>query len=221
MSYYAVKKGRIPGVYRTWPEVQKQIVGFGHPIFKKFDNQEDANDFVKSYKQSSITAFFPKQDPQENERVLICFTDGSTLGNGQANAKGSFAVVWPYHHELNYAERVHPATNNICEYKGVIHAIIQSDLLDPDRNMTLIVYTDSLLLINSLTKWLPGWKKNNYKKSDGEIIANLDLVKTLEVLITQRNVSFRHVKAHTGGTDWESIYNDKVDQMARAVTSAR
>ena len=28
MKYYAVKKGRTPGVYRTWEDAKKQVDGF-------------------------------------------------------------------------------------------------------------------------------------------------------------------------------------------------
>ena len=27
-KYYAVRKGRIPGIYRTWSECQKQVTGY-------------------------------------------------------------------------------------------------------------------------------------------------------------------------------------------------
>ena len=220
MPFYSVKKGHKPGVYNTWPEVQTQIKGYNHPVFKKFETHEEAKEFCESsiLKTLPITDFFkqePKIDPVENDKTLICFTDGSTLNNGSSNAKGAFGVVWPFHPELNHGEIVHPATNNRCEYSGVIHAIMQADILDPIKMKTLIVYTDSMLLINSLTKWLTGWRKNDYKKSDGKPVMNLDLIKILEKLISERNVVFRHVKAHTGGKDWESIQNDKVDVLAK------
>ena len=216
MPYYAVKKGHSPGVYTKWGDVQKQINGFQHPVFRKFENEDEAREFIKTYTPKPITEFFATTDPLETDKSLICFTDGSTLNNGKEDAKGAFAVVWPYHEELNYAEKVFPATNNICEYNGAIYAIKQADVLDPEREKSLIIYTDSQLLINSLTLWLPNWKKNNYCKADGKIIANLELVKTLETLISQRKVVFRHVKAHTSQKTWEAIHNDKVDKLARS-----
>ena len=33
-KYYAVRKGRIPGIYRTWSECQKQVTGYPGAVFK-------------------------------------------------------------------------------------------------------------------------------------------------------------------------------------------
>lgn len=217
MPYYAVKRGKAPGVYTTWDEAKKQIYGYKAPVFKRFETMEDAKEFVGSDpKPQSITQFFPTQDPEENDKTLICFTDGSAINNGQPNAKASYAVVWPYHGEYNSGGPVFPATNNRGEYTALIRAFEQAMIIDPLSLKTLIVYTDSMLMINSLTKWLPGWKRAGYKKSDGETIANLDLVKELETHMQQRSVVLRHVRSHQKTETWESRYNNLVDQLARA-----
>ena len=39
-KYYAVKKGKKPGVYRTWDECKAQTDGFSGAIFKSFKTQE-------------------------------------------------------------------------------------------------------------------------------------------------------------------------------------
>lgn len=222
MAFYAVRKGRAPGVYRTWEEAKAQVQGFNGPEFKKFDSLEDAEEFLKGRRQTRLTDFFERAaDPQENEGTLICFTDGSTIGNGRADARGGYAVVWPYHPELDCSLPLFPATNNKAEYSAVVHAFAQADTLDPGRKKTLIVYSDSELLINSMTKWLPGWRSNGYKKADGQPVKNLDLVKAIEAAMAQRPTSFRHVRAHTGGQTWEAVQNDKVDRLARAASGAK
>ena len=166
--------------------------------------------------------FVKREDPVENENTLICFTDGSCVNNGKSCAKSGFAVVWPYHPELNYAEKMtdNHQTNNRAEFTAVIYAIKQADeVLDVARLKTLIVYTDSMLLINSLTQWLPGWKKRGWKKADNKDVLNQDLLKTLDQLIQDRKVVFRHVKAHTNKTDWESVNNDIVDKLAQTIVA--
>ena len=37
MKYYAVHKGKKPGIYNTWEDCKKQIDGFSGPIYKKFE----------------------------------------------------------------------------------------------------------------------------------------------------------------------------------------
>ena len=49
-KYYAVKKGRKAGVYLTWPECQKQVIGYKGAIYKSFDNMEDAYGFLNNNK---------------------------------------------------------------------------------------------------------------------------------------------------------------------------
>ncbi|KAK3777717.1 hypothetical protein RRG08_021827 [Elysia crispata] len=44
--FYAVKHGRVPGVYNTWPECESQVKGFPKPIYKKFFSLLDAQKFV-------------------------------------------------------------------------------------------------------------------------------------------------------------------------------
>lgn len=51
--YYAVAKGRNPGIYNNWSECKSQVHQFSGPIFKKFSSKSDAEDFVKRYTSSS------------------------------------------------------------------------------------------------------------------------------------------------------------------------
>lgn len=220
MPFYAVRKGKCPGIYKTWDEAKAQIQGFKDPEFKKFTTLEEAESFIKGQRQTLLTDFFElTNDPQENDKLLICFTDGSTIGNGRPDAKGGYAVVWPYHPEFDCAFPLFPVTNNKAEYSAVVHACSQADVLDPERKKTLLIYSDSELLINSMTKWLPGWRSNGYKKADGQPVKNLDLVKAIEQAMALRPIVFRHVRAHTGAKTWEAIQNDKVDRLARSTST--
>ncbi|XP_055329058.1 ribonuclease H1-like [Paramacrobiotus metropolitanus] len=46
MPFYAVKKGKKPGVYEKWNDCQQQTIGFHGAQFKKFDTREEAESFV-------------------------------------------------------------------------------------------------------------------------------------------------------------------------------
>ena len=48
MKYYAVQKGRIPGIYTSWPECEKQVKGFTGAVYKSFNNEIDAFNFTQS-----------------------------------------------------------------------------------------------------------------------------------------------------------------------------
>lgn len=223
MYYYAVAYGKIPGIYTSWNKAKIQIDGFKGAKYKKFLSKENAKIFIinNPNKQLSIETFLEPLEPLETletEHTLIVFTDGSCRNNGKKNSVASFGTVWPFHPELDFGCKLcnnESHTNNRAEYHGVIYAIKQADILDPEIKKKLIIYTDSQLLINSLTIWLFKWKKNNWKKSDGEIISNLDLIKIMDEQMKRRNIIFHHVRAHTNENTWEAHFNDKVDKLAQ------
>lgn len=45
-KYYAVRIGRHPGIYITWPEAQKEVIGFDGAIYKSFPTLEAAQEFM-------------------------------------------------------------------------------------------------------------------------------------------------------------------------------
>ena len=46
--FYAVKKGYNIGIYNSWPECQQQIQGYKGSIFKKFNTNQDAVNFIST-----------------------------------------------------------------------------------------------------------------------------------------------------------------------------
>lgn len=56
MSYYAVAKGRAPGVYRTWSECESQVKGFSGAKYKKFKTQAEAQSFASGNNTTSTTS---------------------------------------------------------------------------------------------------------------------------------------------------------------------
>lgn len=50
MSYYAVRKGRVPGIYTKWREAERQIYLFSGAEFKKFDTREKAEAYMRGVK---------------------------------------------------------------------------------------------------------------------------------------------------------------------------
>lgn len=48
IKYYAVRSGRIPGVYTNWPDAQAQITGWMKPKHKSFATKAEAEAFVRA-----------------------------------------------------------------------------------------------------------------------------------------------------------------------------
>ena len=55
-NFYAVKNGRNPGIYKTWPECQRQVQGFAGALFKGFVTRAEA----ETYLGCSTSAGSPK-----------------------------------------------------------------------------------------------------------------------------------------------------------------
>lgn len=95
-------------------------------------------------------------------------------------------------------------TNNRAEYAACIRAL--QWVLDLTRAMPpqeqakifVVLYCDSQLLISSMTKWLPGWKRKGWKKADGKPVLNRDMIIMLDQLISNSlpRTTFVKVAAH-------------------------
>lgn len=90
---------------------------------------------------------------------LVAFTDGACSKNGRPGATAGYAVVWPNHpdHTLSKplaASLGMPPTNNRAEYTGLLEALKIANQIDPTLTMPLYIYTDSMLLVNSINKWI-------------------------------------------------------------------
>lgn len=167
-------------------------------------------------KNTSVIKMPLKKDESE---VINVFTDGSCFQSvkNKANRPAGYACVFPEYPSFNYSAKLEgkEKTNNRAEYTACIMAMKVANKIDPKMKNVLYVHTDSELLINSLTKWITGWKNKNWKKADGSPVKNIDLLKILDDLMKQRVVVFKHVRAHTGKTDWASIHNDLADRLAK------
>ncbi|OWF45755.1 ribonuclease H1-like isoform X2 [Mizuhopecten yessoensis] len=72
MPYYAVRSGRIPGIYKTWDECKAQVNGFPKARYKKFNTDAEATDFVKdtngdSRNISSASGYTQQQNKYKNK----------------------------------------------------------------------------------------------------------------------------------------------------------
>ncbi|KAH7460640.1 Ribonuclease H1 [Phytophthora ramorum] len=214
-SWYAVAKGRKTGVFRTWKECKPQVENLFSASFKKFSTKEQAEAFVTQH-VAATKGQAGDPDPRD-PNTLVAFCDGSALENGRRGCRAGYACIFPHREEWNVAKQLVEgrATNNRAEYMAALEAMKRANVEDPEGSRMLFIFSDSMLLIRSMTEWVGTWQKNNWKKSDGASVQNRDL---LELLMTEkgnRRIRWTHVKAHTGKKDWGSKWNDVADHAAR------
>ena len=138
---------------------------------------------------------------------IIAAADGSALGN-----PGPAGWAW-YIDDDHWASGgwAH-GTNNMGELKAVLD-LFEATSSRPEAKLR--VYCDSQYVINSLTKWMPGWKKKGWKKSDGKPVLNRDLLEALDRALTGRDYEFIWVKGHAGHE-----LNEKADSLANGAACA-
>lgn len=139
-------------------------------------------------------------------RVIVAAADGSALSN-----PGPAGWAWYINDDAWAAGGWPHGTNNMGELMAVL------DLLQSTAHVEepLRILCDSRYVINSLTSWLPGWKRRGWKKGDGKPVLNVELMKELDVAMQGRDLRFEWVKGHSGHT-----LNEAADDRARAAALA-
>uniref|UniRef100_A0A0B6ZQH1 Ribonuclease H1 n=1 Tax=Arion vulgaris TaxID=1028688 RepID=A0A0B6ZQH1_9EUPU len=293
--FYAVKRGRVPGIYSSWSECEKQVKGFTNPAYKKFGSHEDALGFITqngtstsqsidqqnfnhglemmkispittscissdssqritgvssaisaccpctlstfniaslsstvenmkdsmknivgvveklsvelaevrssvsnleknlfvvpgSKRSFSTSAMHANNEDQAKRPKFDCkvdhftgkkfdqsdgthvYTDGGCFDNGRNGARAGIGVFWAKNDPDNVSERLSGRpTNNRAEIHAAVRAI---QIAKRKGILNLILHTDSQFLINGITKWIRGWKRNQWKKATGSPVIN-------------------------------------------------
>ena len=127
--------------------------------------------------------------------MIEIFVDGACSNNGSENSYGAFAVVVYKDGELveTYVKGEKNTTNNICEMKAILYAIIKYGKACPT------IYSDSAYAINSFENWRHNWKTNGWRKADGGEVKNLELVQAYDDLVINKGYRFclKKVKGHS------------------------
>ena len=138
--------------------------------------------------------------------TITAAADGSALGN-----PGPAGWAWYVDDSSWAAGGWKHATNNQGELKAVLELFRATAHIDDD----LLVLCDSQYVINSVTKWMKGWKAKGWRKGDGKPVMNLDLLKEIDEAIAGRRYRFEWVKGHVGHP-----LNEAADERARGAAEA-
>jgi len=133
----------------------------------------------------------------------ICiFTDGSSLNNQKkGNRRGGVGVFFGDNDTRNISIPLkesdnNKVTNQVTELLACIKGIETINSTSESSDCQVVIYTDSMYVVNMMTKWAINWEKNNWTKSDGKIVDNLELVKKLYSYSQIGNILFKHVRSH-------------------------
>ena len=188
-NYYAVKNGRIPGIYKTWDECKEQVSGFSGAEYKGFKSLEDAKKYISASPKS-----------HDSDSFLIAYVDGSYSKDTNMFSYGAvlFSDGKKYEFSKAFDDPELATMHNVAgEIKGsefVMQYCIDNNIKSVD------IYYD----YQGIEKWCTGeWKTNKTgTQKYREFYQNVS---------KKVSVNFIKVKGHSGDE-----YNDLADKLAKS-----
>ena len=135
-------------------------------------------------------------------KKIEIYTDGACRGNPGPGGWGALLIYQGTKKTLYGGAS--DTTNNRMEMQAVIEA-----LKALKSKCEIKLYTDSKYVMDGINKWLPGWKKRNWKTANKKAVKNQDLWEVLDLAIKMHEIEWHWVKGHTG-----NLGNEEADSLA-------
>lgn len=141
--------------------------------------------------------------------LVEAFTDGACKGNPGPGGWGVVLRAGTKERELSGGEA--NTTNNRMELTAAIEAL--NALKRPCR---VKLSTDSRYVMDGLTKWIHGWRKNGWRTADKKPVKNAELWQALVEAAARHRVEWEWVKGHAGHPE-----NERADTLASDAAKAQ
>ncbi|MEN1967843.1 ribonuclease H family protein [Lentibacillus sp. N15] len=190
-KFYAVKKGKKTGIFTSWDECKRNVLGVSGAVYKSFTNKSDAENFLQGTNGKTNEA------PSKSE--VVAYVDGSF--NKVTSEFSCGAVVFFQGKEHHFSEKFNDpelaAMRNVAgEIKGSEKAMA---FAAENGAKSLAIYHD----YEGIAKWCTGeWQA----KKEGTIAYK----RYYDAMAKRMDITFVKVKGHSGDT-----YNDLADELAK------
>lgn len=201
-NYYAVRKGKNPGIYEKWEECQNSTKGFSGAEFSSFSTLQEAEAYING---SDIYIDTIKADIDKGYIVAYC--DGS-FDDKQKRYSYGVIIIDSDLKETEICgsssnERYISSNNIIGEVVAIFKAL---DWVVSNGYGNIKIYHD----YEGLSKWITGeWQA---KSEVAKMYVSVIKEKYGDIL----NIEFEKVKGHSNNK-----YNDMVDQLAKEALKDR
>jgi len=197
---YAVRKGRKTGLFQTWAECQKQVIGFSGAEYKSFKTLNEAKDYMEGISKQEETQEFQTDDSNPSTETIIAYVDGSY--DIKTHQYGSGVVILWKGEKQTFSFK--GDTPILAEMRNVAGEIIGAqkamEFAVENKAKKIIIYYD----YEGIEKWCTGaWRA---KKEGTQMYA-----KAYEKMRQEIDIEFVKVRAHTG-----EKYNEEADVLAKS-----
>lgn len=228
-QFYAVLKGRAPGIYTTWAAAEAQVKGFAGAKFHGFATRAEAEAYLRG--QAPPARLPQRGNPLPTpapaaaegaptvrrvssalehaadlaEGKLVIYTDGASTGNPGPGGYGVVILSGQPVTRRELSGGFRRTTNNRMELIAVIHAL--ESLHTP---IPVVVYSDSRYVVDALNLgWAKRWQARGWMRTATARAENADLWQRLLPLMTRAPVEVRWVRGHA-----HSPENERCDHLA-------
>src|SRR3954447_11610006 len=159
----------------------------------------------------------PETPVEQQHGEFLVWTDGACRGNPGPGGWAAIVVPPAAAGPLELSGGAPHSTNNRMEYTAALEG-----LRSLPAGSRVCIVTDSRLMLDSMTRWIAGWKRKGWKTAGGDPVKNQDLVQALDAEIARHAVVRWHwVRGHeTGAAHAHKALNDRADRLAVAAARA-
>lgn len=211
-KFYAVRVGKIPGIYRTWSQAEEQVKGFSGAEYKSFSTEEEAIKYI-SFEEKKESSNILDETSIVNQKIdleikslqdgeVIAFVDGSHSLDADGKEKYSFGVLLITNESEDslykaFVDKAYMESRNIAgEIEGVKQAVLWA--INSNKQRIKIFYD-----YEGIEKWAT-------KEWKAKVQVSQEYSKFFDEKSKLINIEFEHVKAHSG-----IVYNEKADELAK------
>ena len=208
-KFYAVKQGRKTGMFLTWDDCKKQVMGYPGAIYKSFGTREEAEAYLgvtgaqtdQKDREAGITRSVSlRNNKSENtENAVEIYVDGSYHAATKEFSYGMVVLVDGKEEKFSQ-KMTDPELAQMRNVAGEIKGSEAAMQYALDHKIpSIIIYHDY--------QGIASWCNGDWKANKPGTIAYRDFYREASRKI---KIQFRKVKGHSNDK-----YNDMVDQLAK------
>ncbi len=197
-KFYAVRKGKVIGIFESWNECKDSVSGFSGAEYKSFTSFEEADDYMKGIESSPKDGQLSSMD-EIDYSLPYAFVDGSFNPATNVYGCGGYLVSRGNKYLIKACdddEEMATMRNVAGEVLGAMLAIDKAIEIGIHK---LIIYYD----YEGIKHWAEGtWKRNK--------TGTIEYYKYIQSVKDVISLEFIHAKAHSGIEG-----NENADKIAK------